>query len=126
MKLLFLLVLISSGITLQAQTLFLTDSESGATVYLHIDESNFKNHKHRRSSWFGVRETSEEYHDVIINTFRKAVGKYPSRIIRENVEQVYIYDQFDEEDAMMGAYVGRHGYFFKPKYDQGVLDTVTF
>lgn len=110
--------------SLQAQTFSWTDSLSGAIVYLHIDQADYKNHKHRSSSKFEIKETSEKYYNSIISTFQKAIRKYPVKIIDENVDQVYIYDQFDKNDAMMGTYIGRHGFFFKPTYEQGILDTV--
>ncbi len=109
---------------LQAQTFSWTDSLSGAIVYLHIDKSEFKNHKHRSSSKFEIKESSEKYYQEIISTFQKAIRKYPTRIIEENVKQVYIYDQFDKNGAMMGTYIGRHGFFFTPTYEQGILDTL--
>jgi hypothetical protein len=122
------LLIVFFGITanfLPAQTVSWTDSLSGATVYLHIDQDDFKHHKHRKSAQFTVTETSEVYHQSIISVFQKAIRKYPVSIIKENVERVYIYDQFDKEDAMMGTYIGRHGFFFKPKYIDGVMDTTT-
>jgi len=124
MRYLLILFFYTACSHLQAQTISWTDSLSGAIVYLHIDKSELKHHKHRSSSKFEIKEISEKCYKLVISTFQKAIRKYPTRIIEENVDRVYIYDQFDKNDAMMGTYIGRHGFFFKPRYEQSILDTL--
>ncbi|QSE96077.1 putative zinc-binding metallopeptidase [Fulvivirga lutea] len=109
---------------LQAQTISWQDSSSNAVVYLHIDEADFKEHKHRTSGKFDVIETHPKYHQTVLATINKALRKYPASVINEHFTTIYVYDEFDKKRIMMGTYLGRHGFFFAVKYmEDGSVNT---
>jgi len=115
------------GYQLIAQTILWEDSLSSATVYFKIDESEFKEHPHRTSPKFDVVETRIEKRSEILHIVKKALRKYTPGVLNENIEKIYVYDQFDKGNRWMGTYLGRHGFFFAVPYKlSGDVDTLNF
>lgn len=127
MKILMSIFLSLFGYQLIAQTILWKDSLSSATVYFRIDESEFKEHRHRTSPKFDVIESSPSRHKEILYVINTALRKYPPSVLNENIEKVYVYDQFDKGNKWMGTYLGRHGFFFAVPYkSNGDVDTLNF
>ena len=120
-----ILVIGLSTTLLQAQTIKWEDSLSQATVYLHIDVEDFKEHPHRSSAAYDVIETPAEFHETILSITNKTLRKYPSDVLNRHVEKLYLYDQFDKGNDLMGVYRGKHGFLFAiPYLDNGHVDTL--
>ncbi|MEQ8927726.1 MAG: hypothetical protein RLO81_18055 [Fulvivirga sp.] len=123
-KYLIAYLLIVFCVDIQAQTISWQDSSSNSVVYLHIDEADFKEHKHRTSPKFDVIEAPSKHHQAILATMSTALRKYPIEVINEHFEKMYVYEEFDKKRIAMGIYLGRHGFFFAVRYkDDGSIDT---
>lgn len=125
--LVFLIFYIFLRFLLQAQSVVWQDSLSKAMVHFHIDENEYKAHPHRTSKAYEVIELDNIYYPVIISILKKAYRKYPTQLLKENVDNVYIYKQFDEGRATMGKYIGKHGFFYAvPFLENGNVDSLDF
>ena len=112
---------------IQAQSIYWQDSLSEITVYFHIDENEYGEHPHRTSKAYDVIELEERYHPAITSLIKKAYSKYPAKLLKENIDKVYVYDQFDEGKSTMGKYIGRHGFFYAvPFLENGSIDSLDF
>lgn len=124
-RILLLILVSTNALPSLAQTKLWQDSLSNAVVYLQIDEEDYKNHRHRTASGYDVIESDPQFHDVIIRTTYKTLRKYPSAVLIKHVHKLYMYDQFDKGDEMMGVYRARHGFLFAVPYlDNGEVDTL--
>lgn len=120
----FVLLFLICG-TVPAQTIYWDYPKAEATVYFHIEEVDYKQHKHRKSKEFDIRETDPANYDKIKEIVSRALDKYPSQVLNDNVEKIYVYDHFKK--GFDGEYIGRHGFFFAVKYDdKGGLDELNF
>lgn len=124
-KLLSLFLVSLATLPTHAQTKMWQDSLSNAVVYLQIDRQDYHRHPHRTAAGYEVIESQEDFHDVILRTTHATLRKYPTRVLNEHVNKLYMYDQFDKGDELMGVYRGRHGFLFAVPYlENGQVDTL--
>ncbi|GEM_PF-2571082 len=124
-KSLFLLVLVVITQWVYAQTICWQDSLSKAKVYLSIAEQDYKYHPHRTGRAFEVIESAPEFHETILRIANKSLRKYSNELLNNHVDRLYIYDQFDRGNDLMGLYRGRHGLLFAiPYLENGQIDTL--
>jgi len=110
-----------------AQTVSWDDPQSDLVVFLQIDEEDYKDHPHRKSKKFDVVESDLKHQKEILHIIDKTLRKYPIEVINENFDKLYVYDQFDKGNDLMGTYIGRHGFFFAVPYlDNGLIDSLDF